>query len=231
VKEKKTFKDTAWYDDLVLLYQKTKDIEPLAASALRNILWEQVKLLLYSRVRDFINEKKSAILKRDPDLSQQLYQEVFFVFQKACNIWDCSRKTKFITFLGDITDQEILNVIRLNLYHKTRDKKIFQRISEGVEERFSTKEDIEKGQFLEEVKRLFENFEFKSPVEREIVRTIMYGKKGDWPKVMRKSRTAAGNFYKLKREVIERLKNFILDNSSPYMKEVLEDICERPEKV
>jgi hypothetical protein len=216
-------KDTLWYDKLCILVQEVKETEPAASSALRNILWEQVKLLLYARVRDFINEKKSAILKRDPELCQQLYQDVFFIFQKACNIWDPARKTKFITFLGDIIDQEILNVIRLDLYHKNRDRKIFKRMSENFEG-LPDKSDVDRGKTLEEVKHLFENYSFKSELERMIIRTIMYGKKGDWLRVQRKSHMVAGNFYRLKRETINRLKTYLLENGSPYLKEYLEDI-------
>lgn len=224
-KEKKEKRDTQWFDDLVILYQKIKVTEPEPASTLRNVLWEQVKLLLYSRVRDFINEKKSAILKRDPELCQQLYQDVFFIFQKACDIWDPLRKTKFITFLGDIADQEILNVIRLNLYHKTRDRKIFRRMSDNFDDRFPDKSEVDRGKFLEEMKHLFETYSFESELERTIVRTIMYGKKGDWPRIIRKSRLGVGKFYRIKKEIIGRLKDYILKNcSSSFMKEALEEI-------
>jgi len=224
-KPKREKKDTQWYDDLAVLYQKIKDTEPTAASALRNILWEQVKLLLYSRVRDFVNEKKSAILKRDPELVQTLYQDVFFIFQKSCDIWDPTRKTKFITFLGDIADQEILNVIRLNLYHKTRDRKIFRRMSDNFDDRFPDKSEVDRGKFLEEMKHLFESYSFESELERTIVRTIMYGKKGDWPRIIRKSRLGVGKFYRIKKEIIGRLKDYILKNcSSSFMKEALEEM-------
>lgn len=216
----KKYGDTSWYDDLCLLYQKTKIPE------LRNVLWEQVKLLLYSRVRGFINEKKSAILKKDPDLCQQLYQDVFFIFQKACDIWDPSRKTKFLTFLGDIVDQEILNIIRLNLYHKSRDNKIKTKLNAEFELPVSTTEDFEKEELLSEVKQLFENFSFNSMLERDIVYTTVYGKSGDWSRLQKKSKKSIADFFKLRTEVMEKLKKHVLDNCSPRMKEILQNVLE-----
>ncbi|OGM08244.1 hypothetical protein A2Z67_00905 [Candidatus Woesebacteria bacterium RBG_13_36_22] len=227
-------RETLWYDDLCKLYQKTRIPE------LRNILWEQVKLLLYSRIRKFVTEKKSSILKRDPDLVMQLYQDAFFIFQKACDVWDPTRNTRFLTFLSDIIDQEVLNIIRLDIYHKVRDSKIKKRIEDEMEcfnwpgqigraterkkifvEPSTCTEDFEKEKFFEEVRHMFENYCFENQLERDIVYTTVYGKPGEWVRLQKKSRMSIENFYKLRDATMTKLKHFILENCTKHMKDVL----------
>ena len=220
-KPKPEKRDTAWYDDLCKLYQKTKIPE------LRNVLWEQVKLLIYGRIRDYINGKGGFNLKRDPELCQKLYQNAFFIFLKACEIWDETRKTKFLTFLGDILDQEVMNVVRLDWYHKTRDYKMGAKLKvENPLEIPPEQEAFEKNDFLEEIKILFENYTFNSMIEKEIVYTMVYGVSGDWSRLQRKSKLSIANFAKLRRKTVENLKNYVLDNCSEKQKTILHEMLE-----
>jgi len=211
--------NTEWYDDLCSLYQKTKALELLDVSnSLRNIFWDQVRGLVHGRVHEFVRVKKPSLLMRDRDLTQKLFQESFFIFCKACNIWDKKRKTKFLTFLGDILDQEILNIIRLDWWYKSRDKKLVDKLKDQVIDEpvsFFDEEKQEKASVLEEVRSLIENFKFESEIERDIVNTIIYGKVGDWVKLRKKSGLGIGKFNKVRKAVIEKLKNHIKEKSSP----------------
>jgi hypothetical protein len=217
-------KDTLWYDDFAKLYLKMRDIDINVASQVRNILWEQVKNLLYSRVRDIVEKRKGDIVRQDPDFAKQLYQDCFLILQKACDIWDPTRGTKFLTFLGDITDQEILNKIRLHFYHKTRDKKIRIRTIDEFEQKYDTIEDREREEMLEEVKRLFEDYSFETKLERDIVNLVVDGREGDWKRLQRKSKMSIENFYKLRDVTLDKLKKYILDNCTITMKDALENL-------
>jgi hypothetical protein len=220
--------NTEWYDDLCRLYQKTKCLELSEASSnLRNILWEQVKGIVHGRVHEFIRERKSVLLLRDRDLSQKLFQESFFIFVKAADIWDTNRKTKFITFLGDILDQEILNIIRLDKYGKDRHYKINNKLKyftgeEQVhlyDETSKEREDV-----LIEIKDLMESMPFQNEIERDIIYTLVYGKAGDWGKLQKKSGLKPINFNKLRKLTVEKVKSYILDKSSTKVKDVITEI-------
>jgi hypothetical protein len=223
--------DTAWYDDLCMLYQKVKSFKDNpqaleAANSLRNVLWDQVKSLINSKVREYIVEKRRSQLRSDPDLCQKLYQEGFFIFQKACDIWNPDRNTKFLTFLGDILDQEILNIIRLHNYYKTREYKIKARLSQEVEDVEEHEEDIEKQELLERVKILCESYSFGSQLERNIVFTAIYGKLGDWSKLQATSDMGIGSFYKLRDKTLKAMRAYILANCEPRLQDVLKEILE-----
>lgn len=214
--------DNAWYDDLVVMYQKTKIPE------LRNVLWEQVKLLIYSLVRRFINEKKSSILKRDSELCKKLYDDAFFIFCKCCDSYDPSKKTKFLTFLGYKVPQDIRNTISLHYYHKNRD----QQIEKKVEDEMSVKEsheihdvaeNFESEVLLDEIRILFENFSFETPLERDVIYTLMYGKSGDWKKLQKKSKLTPVEFNRFRSRVVEKLRKHIVDSCSPKMRDVLQE--------
>lgn len=211
-------KDTRWYDDLLDLYQRTRITE------LRNVLWENVKGLIYGRVHEFIRDRKT-YLKRDPEMCQKLFQESFFIFQKACDIWDINRQTKFLTFLGDILDQEIMNIIRLESYHRTRDYKLKGRIKEDVLQIPEVRDevDFERDELLEEVKRLMENYSFDSALERDIAFVMAYGKVGDWARLQKKSGMGIGKFYKLRLQVSKKLRDHIHTNCSTQLQAVLKD--------
>ena len=220
--------NTEWYDDLCSLYQKTKTLELTdVANALRNIFWDQVRGIVHGRVHEFVRIKKPSLLLRDRDLVQKLFQESFFIFCKACNIWDKKRKTKFLTFLGDILDQEILNIIRLDWYYKSRDRKLEGKLRDQVVDEpipFFDEEQQEREHVLEEVKVLVENFSFGSEIERDIVRTIIYGKVGDWIRLRKKSGLGIGKFNKVRQEIIEKLKSYIKEKSSPKVRDVILEI-------
>jgi hypothetical protein len=220
--------NTEWYDDLCSLYQKTKALELLdVSSSLRNIFWDQVRGLVHGRVHEFVRVKKPSLLMRDRDLTQKLFQESFFIFCKACNIWDKKRKTKFLTFLGDILDQEILNIIRLDWYYKSRDRKLVGKLKEQVIDEpvsFFDEEKQEKANVLEEVKLLVENFNFESEIERDIVRTIIYGKVGDWVRLRKKSGLGIGKFNKVRQGVIKKLKIHIEEKASLKTRAVILEI-------
>lgn len=212
--------DTKWYDSLCSLYQQTKIPE------LRNILWEQVKLLIYQRIRKFVNEKKGIELKKNTDLLQRLNQEAFFIFTKATEVWDPARKTKFLTFLGDILDQEIMNIIRMDWYYKTRDFKICRKLmyESSVEQIPIEQEQFEKKEFLEEIKNLLANYGFESELERDIIYTVIYGVAGDWAKLQKKSKLSVAGFSKVRKKITEKMKKYILDNCSEKQKAVLKEI-------
>ena len=211
-------KDTKWYDDLLDLYQRTRITE------LRNILWENVKGLIYGRIHEFIRDRKT-FLKRDPDMCQKLFQESFFIFQKACDIWDKDRQTKFLTFLGDILDQEIMNIIRLESYHRTRDYKLKGKIKNDVLQIPEVKDEVgfERDELLEEIKRLMENYSFGSAIERDIAYVMAYGKVGDWARLQKKSGIGIGKFYKLRLQVSKKLRDHIYTNCSIQLQAVLKD--------
>jgi hypothetical protein len=217
--------DTNWYDDLIILCQRTKMLGLVyATDSLRNIGWEQMKGIVHGRVHKHVRDRK---LLYDRDLCFKLFQESFFVYCKAVNIWDRSRKTKFLTFLGDILDQELMNIVRMHQYYKSRDKKLeIKLMGQVVDEPipFFTEEDNEKSKVLEEIKTLLDNFGFESELERDIVDTIIYGRIGDWGKLQRKSNLGAANFSKLRKHVVEKLRNYILANCSEKVKEILQDI-------
>jgi hypothetical protein len=216
--------DTKWYDDLCLLYQKTRIPE------LRNVLWDQVRGIVHGRVHQFIREKKVSILLHNQDLCQKLFQESFFIFVKAVDIWDPSRNTKFLTFLGDILNQEILNIIRLDLYYKTRDKKLEDKlklhypIEEQVNESRDYDEDFERQEMLEEMKTLFENYPFKNQIDRDIVYTMIYGKMGDWSKLSKRLGVGLGKLYKMRLQIIEDLRNYIEAHCSTRLKCILQEL-------
>jgi len=217
---KKAKIETAWYDDLCILYQRTKIPD------LRNLLWEQVKNVVYARVHEFIREKKP-YLRKNKELSQKLFQESFFIFIKATDIWDKKRKTKFLTFLGDILDQEILNIIRLDNYHKARDKKIEDKLRREILDEpfsFSGEEQYEKSEVLEELRILFENFNFSSQLDRDIINTIIYGKVGDWVRLQKKSDLSAGKFNRRRREVLGELRGYIEKKGTPRVRAVIKEI-------
>lgn len=223
--------NTDWYDDLCLVYQKTKKLElNSVANSLRNVFWEQVKGIVHGRVHEFVRNKKPSLLVKDRDLIQKLFQESFFIFCKACNIWDKKRKTKFLTFLGDILDQEILNIIRLDYYYKSRDKKLEVRLREQIIDepiQFQDEERQERESILEEVRTLLENFTFSSNIERDIVHTMIYGKTGDWTKLRKKSGLGFGKFTKTRQEVINKLKEYIENSTSQKTKAVIVDIISK----
>jgi DNA-directed RNA polymerase specialized sigma subunit len=214
--------ETGWYDVLCQLYQDTKITE------LRNILWEQVKNLVYGRVHAFIRRKKFSVLA-DKELCKKIFDDSFLIFIKATEIWDKNRKTKFLTFLGDILDQEILNIIRLDRYHKSRDKKLEGKLKKQVVDepiKFFSYRDQEKEEILGEFKELFESFSFKSKLERDIIYTMVYGKMGDWTKLRKESKMSVGKFAKIRQQISIELKEYILEKSSPRMKDVLKEILE-----
>jgi DNA-directed RNA polymerase specialized sigma subunit len=221
-KENKKKKDTTWYNDLVKIYQDKKVDNPVVATAIRNILWEQIKNLLYSRVRDIIDRRKGDIVRQDPEFAKQLYQDTFFILQKAVDIWDPNRGTKFLTFLGDIADQEILNKIRLHFYHKTRDKKIRDRTAEEFVLKTTSIEEYEKDEMLDEMKRLFENYTFDTKLERDIVNLIVYGRGGAWNKLLKRSKMNIDHFYKLRDATLKKLRVYILENCNIIMRDSLE---------
>jgi hypothetical protein len=215
-------KDTGWYDDLCDLYQRTH------IDSLRNILWEQVRGLVHGRVHQFIREKKSAILRRDPDFCQVLFQESFFIFVKAVDIWDRKRRTKFLTFLGDILNQEILNKIRLHLYHKQRDWKLETKLkisSDFVPHTEPFKDNaFERDEFFEDIKILFDGYSFADEIDRDIAYTMVYGKIGDWTRLQKKSGLGIGGFYRKRSDLKEKLRKYIIENSTPKMREIIEEI-------
>lgn len=216
--------DTKWYDDLCILYQKTQIPD------LRNVLWDQVRGIVHGRVHEFIREKKVSILLHNRDLCQKLFQESFFIFVKAVNIWDPSRNTKFLTFLGDILNQEILNIIRLDLYYKNRDKKLETKLKaqNPVEEQVANTVDIEcsfeRQEMLDEVRELFENFPFESQTDRDIVYTMIYGKMGDWSRLSKRLGIGPGKLYKMRLQIVEKLRNHIETNCSTKLKCVLKEV-------
>lgn len=220
--------DTKWYDDLCWLYQINCALSRSeTAYQIRNLLWEQVKGLVQGRVHEFIRNRRAAALKYDKDLSQKLFQESFFVFVKACDVWDSSRKTKFLTFLGDILDQEILNIIRLDNYHKFRDKKLEIRINQNsmVDDPEETVEDnLEKNKMFDEIKDMIENFPFENPTERDVIYTIIYGKMGDWAKLRERLGLGIGKLYKIRSNAIQRLREHILQNCSSKVREVINEV-------
>jgi hypothetical protein len=224
-KQTKPKPNTNWYDDLILLYQKTRDLGLKSVSSeLRNIGWEQMRGIVQGRVHKHIRERR---LIGDRDLVQKLFQESFFIFVKATEIWDFTRKTKFLTFLGDILDQELMNIVRLDRYHKGRDRKIESKLrSQVVSEpmTFFNEEDHEKEQVLSEVKGLLESFSFEEPSERDVAFTFIYGRSGDWMKLQKKYGLSISKFNRLRKLVISKLKNHILTNSSDKVKALLEGI-------
>ncbi len=220
-KEKKVW-DTEWYDDLCKMYQRTKIPE------LRNVLWEQVKLLVFSRVRKFITDRRGTALRRNPELCQKINQESFFIFLKACDRWDPARGTKFLTFLGDILDQEIMNIVRLDWYYKTRDVKIGNKllIEKATESRTQEQEEFEKAELLEEIRRLLDEYTFDSELEQDIVWTMIYGVSGDWTRLQRKHKLSIATFTKARKKVIEKLKKYFLDHCDEKQKCVLKEMLE-----
>lgn len=219
IKHKKEW-DTSWYDDLCKMYQKTKIPE------LRNVLWDQVKLLVFSRVRKFITEHKG--MRRDPDLCQKLNQESFFIFLKACEIWDETRKTKFLTFLGDMLNQEIMNIIRLDWYYKNRDIKIYSRLvaEKASETRPLEQEQFEKNELLDAVKQLLDNYIFDSPIERDIIWTTIYGVSGDWTRLRKQYNLSIAVFAKARHKTVDKLKAYILEHCTDKQKCVLKELLE-----
>lgn len=215
-------RDTGWYDELCELYQKTH------IEALRNILWEQVRGLVHGRVHQFIREKKAAILRREPELCDKLFQESFFIFVKAVDIWDRKRRTKFLTFLGDILNQEILNKIRLHLYHRQRDWKLEKKLlasSDFVPHTEPFKDNaFERDEFFYDIKALFESFSFDDEIDRDIAYTMVYGKIGDWSRLQKKSGMGIGVFYKKRTDLVKKLKVYVIENSTPKMKAIIEEI-------
>ncbi len=215
-------RDTGWYDDLCELYQRTH------IDSLRNILWEQVRGLVHGRVHQFIREKKATILRRDPELCQLLFQESFLIFVKAVDIWDRKRRTKFLTFLGDILNQEILNKIRLHLYHRQRDWKLEAKLkasSDFVPHTEAFKDNaFERDEFYESIKVLFDGFSFDDEIDRDIAYTMVYGKIGDWTRLQKKSGLGIGVFYRKRTDLKDKLRNYIIENSTPKMKAIIEEI-------
>jgi len=231
-KDKKITKvkfDTSWYDDLALLYQKTRDLGiTYASTELRNLGWNQIQGIVYNRVHTYIRKRKSLVLS-DKDLVQKLFQESFFIFVKALNIWDRNRKTKFLTFLGDILNQEIMNIVRLDRYHKTRDYKIEKRIqNQKIDEpiRFFDEECIEKESVLEEVKVILNSIVFETQLERDLVNTIIFGDAKDLSKLRKSSKMSVLTFLSFKDKIKERLKQEILSKSSEKTKSIIKEIVE-----
>ena len=227
--------NTEWYDDLCLLYQKTRDLGLTEISIIfRDLLWDQVRGIVYSRIQEFIKHRKSALLLKDYDLSQKLFQESFFIFTKAVDKWDPNRKTKFITFIGDILDQEILNIIKLDGYAKKKHTKISSKLKDfhkGTEPEFFDETAIEKKAVLAEVEELINNFSFscypdpmKNQLDRDIVHTLIYGKLGDWGKLRKKYKMSLSDFNQFKKDSVNRIRTYILEKSSPKVKYVLSEI-------
>lgn len=221
--------DTSWYDDLALLYQKTRDLGVIYASTeLRNLGWDQIQGIVYNRVHSYIRKRKTSVLS-DRDLCQKLFQESFFIFVKALDIWDRNRKTKFLTFLGDILNQEIMNIVRLDRYHKTRDYKIEKRIqSQKIDEPipFLNEESIEKEGVLEEVKVILNNIVFETQLERDLVNAIIFGDTKDLSELRKSSKMSVLTFSAYKDQVKEKLKQEILSKSSEKAKAVIQEIVE-----
>lgn len=225
VVSKRVKPDTNWYNDLILLYRKAKELElPAVYSALRNIGWDCMKGLVHGRVHEHIRKRKLLVNR---DLCQKLFQESFFIYIKATDIWDPGRGTKFLTFLGDILDQELMNIVRMDNWYRTRDKKLEYKLRSQViseSEEFPDEESKEKEMVLEEIKELLEKFSFDSRLERNIVNTIIYGKSGDWTKLRKESGVSSIKFSKIRKEIIEKLKKYILEGSSTRVKDLLHDI-------
>jgi len=217
--------DTSWYDALVLLYQKTRDLGlDQASSSLRNVGWECMRGIVHGKVRDHI---KTFRLLHDRDLCQKLFQDSFFIYTKACNIWDYKRKTKFLTFLGDILPQELRNVVSLDRYHNKRDYKLEKRLRKQVVDEpihFFDEIDQERKLVLEEIRELLEKFSFGSEVERDIANILIYGKLGDWGKLQKKSGLKSANFAKARQDVALKLREYILSKCSEHTKNVLKEI-------
>ena len=217
--------NTDWYDDLVLLYQKTKNLGLNDVSAsLRNIGWDCLKGFVHGRVHEHIREKR---LMHDRDLCQLLFQESFFIFCKVIDIWDPSRKTKVMTWLGDCLPQELMNRVRLDQYHRTRDRKLERRLQDqSVDEpaHFFNEEDQERKSALEEIRNLLENAPFSSELESNVASTMIYGKVGDWSKLQRSSGLGIGKFNKVRKQVIENLRSYIMEHCSKRVKDILCEI-------
>jgi hypothetical protein len=132
-----------------------------------------------------------------------------------------------MTFLTDIIDQEILNIIRMDLYYKTRDRKLAAKVANAQEvenEINDYEEDFEKEALLEEVRILLENFNFDDVLERDIVYTTLYGKIGDWTRLQKKSGLGIGVFYKAREKTIKKLREYIISSCSDKMKSVLKEV-------
>jgi hypothetical protein len=217
--------NTEWYDDLVLLYQKTKGLGlKEVSSSLRNIGWENLRGFIHGKVHEHIRTKR---LQYDRDLCQKLFQESFFIFCKVIDIWDPSRKTKVMTWLGDCLPQELMNNVRLTQYHKSRDRKIASRLRNQVVDEsatFDNEEDQERKSVLEEVHDLLENLTFNTDLERKIAFTMIYGRAGDWRRLQKSSGLGAGKFGKVRKQVVEKLRSYIMDNCSIRAKEILTDL-------
>gem|GEM_PF-2947313 len=217
--------DTNWYDDLALLYQKTRDLGLVqVSSSLRNIGWECMRGIVHGKVRDLIKTNR---LLQDRDLCQKLYQDSFLIYTKACDIWDYKRKTKFLTFLGDILPQELKNVVSLDRYHSKRDYKLEKRLRKQVIDepiRFFDEIDQERNLVLEEIRELLEKFSFGSEIERDVANVLIYGRLGDWSKLQKKSGLKSGNFAKVRKGVVDKLKSHILTECSEHTKNVLKEI-------
>jgi len=217
-------RDTQWYDELCELWQRTQIPE------LRNVLWEQVKHFIYGRIHEFIRDRKSSSIKQDPDLIQELFQGSWLIFLKAATIWDKRRKTKFLTFLGNCLNQEIMNIIRLYYYHKTRTIKLAAKMKVALESEHSDSitfaDELEKETMLEGVRDMMEGFPFSNELERDIARTMMYNKVGDWSRLQKQCGIGIGAFYKLRREVTAKLRKHIEDNASPKMAALIREYLE-----
>lgn len=227
--KKKSRYNTEWYDDLALLYQKTRDLGVIYASTeLRNLGWDQIQGIVYNRVHSYIRKRKTSVLS-DRDLCQKLFQESFFIFVKALDIWDRNRKTKFLTFLGDILNQEIMNIVRLDRYHKTRDYKIEKRIqSQKIDEPipFLNEEGLEKESVLAEVRNILNDIVFESQLERDLVNAITFGDVKDLSELRKSAKMSVLSFSAYKDQVKEKLRQEILSKSSEKAKAVIQEIVQ-----
>lgn len=222
--------DTSWYDTCVILYQRTKITE------FRNILWKQVERLMFSRIKKFVANRKGTALRNNPELIHKLYNEAFFIFLKACDRWNPEgitdaagklHRTTFVTFLGDIIEQEIMNVVSLDWYYKNRDIKIARRlISERPFEQTPDQELFEKNDLLADIKGFLENYTFENELERDVVWTMIYGIPGDWAKLQKKFKLSISAFSKVRKKTVTKLRDSVLLHCSPKQKDVLRELLE-----
>jgi len=222
---KKPKLNTDWYDDLILLYQKTKGLGlSEVSSSLRNVGWECMKGFVHGKVHEHIRMKR---LIHDRELCQKLFQESFFIFCKVIDLWNPDKNTKVLTWLGDCLPQELMNKVRLDQYHRSRDYKLEKKLRDQLVDeplQFFSEEDQERKEVLEEVRNLLENMPWDTTLEREMANIMIYGKSGDWNKLQRSSNLGIGKFSKLRKKVIEYLRSYIMEHCSDKTREILRSI-------
>jgi hypothetical protein len=88
----------------------------------------------------------------------------------------------------------------------------------------SAEEKQERDTVLTEVRTLMENFNFGSQIERDVVNVMIYGKVGDWAKLRRSYDLGIGKFNKIRQEVVEELKEYLIKNCSKKTKDVIFEV-------